>query len=134
MQFKSPSWIPLGRDQETSHFDSLIEIQPKEPFRCATDWSLGDDSPVRHIKVCVPLIYSRIEEWNELFSQWIERRNIRTFESVAIEACQCKIPRSRCAAVLFGDDVIRLVTEVRFTFCEEAILATVPRPRADPPP
>jgi hypothetical protein len=56
----------------------------------------------------IPVLSSRVKEWNQLTGLWIDRRNVRAFVGIASIAGQCPILRRSCTVVLFSPDVIDL--------------------------
>jgi hypothetical protein len=63
------------------------------------------------VKMLVPEIGSRMEQANEFPGLRIQPGDVRTFETIAMEASECKIFAYCCPSVLAGDDVIDLKRE-----------------------
>jgi len=101
----------------------VIEIQQRS--RGTADRCQRDDASVGGAKMFRPRIRSRIEEAHDDVRFRIDRRDVRAFEAITLEARQREVLEFCSPAVLRRDDVIRLVSEENAGFRDPTVLAAV---------
>lgn len=74
------------------------------------------------MKVFAPVLVTRIEETRYL-TRSVQRRDVRSFQTIAVNACVSQVLQKRLTAVLHADDVVYLMTERGISFRKQAILA-----------
>src|SRR5262249_55217536 len=78
-----------------------------------------------------PIVLTRVKERCELAGVRVDARKIWTFECVAPCAGQGEVIGLVASAMLLGDDVFDVVSELDLFLAEETILATVAGTRSD---
>ncbi len=96
-----PSFFPAARPY--SHFFVLLA------FFVAIQ--LRHDPEFFQTEIVRPAIGARIEERHKLAGLRVHRGDARAFAAIAVRAGQRQIRQGRNSAVLFRDDVVRLVPE-----------------------
>jgi hypothetical protein len=82
-------------------------------------------SRAAQLKVVVPLMLPRMEKLYDLCRKRVNTGKIRAFAQVATVASQSQICRLVISAVLFGDYVFHMMSEVAVLLSKKAILAAI---------
>ena len=100
----------------------LVELE--QVFRHATDRRQGNDSPILQTKVLSPTVSSRVEQTLDSSRLDIDGRQVTSLQEIAQITSPSEVVFVSWPAVLLGDDVIRLVREVRIVLVDQAVLAS----------
>jgi hypothetical protein len=99
--------------------------------RCASGGRYSFDPHTAYLKVVIPLIPTRVEEWNYLIRRRIDAGKIRPFPQVAAVASQSQVFRFVGPSVLPRGDVLNVVGKMAVVLSKQAVLAAISGPLAD---
>ena len=85
------------------------------------------EHPIFNLEMILPAIGARMIKSHQVTGFRIKRRDVRTFEAVAVKTGQGKVFWSSDAAMFLGNDVVRFVREKSVFLGKQAILTTISR-------
>src|SRR5690348_17267333 len=96
----------LNEDGSGANADGLVDLQDGD---CnAAHGGQADQAGTVPSEVRVPYVGAGVEEWGKVAGEGVEAGDVRPFVGVAVEAGEGQVFEDGFAAVLAGDDVVRV--------------------------
>src|SRR5439155_5129044 len=82
------------------------------------------------LEVFRPIVTTRVEQEYLLTGLWIDRGDIGSFETIAVEASKRQVFATRWAAMLFRSDMVGFMRSDNVVLMDQAVLTTPGSPLA----
>jgi hypothetical protein len=120
-----------------SPHELLTQIQPPSVIhrehlnRCASNRSDSFNPHAAYAKVILPLIPARVEDRHDFLGQRVNPRKIRTLSQIATMASQRQVAKFLGPAMLLGNNVFNVVSEITMFLLKKTILTPILGPPTD---
>jgi len=110
--------------QHAADFDPIGQVEFQDFFGGSSDGCQRLDDCIADFKMILPKMVPRMKQWHKRVGGPIDRCDVGSFESVAVETGPREVVSVRFAIMFLRDDVIRFVAEIRVLFVQQAVFAT----------